>query len=147
MKLISPSTRPGISVLPLTPPNAVPRQVRPVTYEGFNSHVNLERIFHTSWKLERSSALARKKRICILRSSGDLLTSSCNPDHSRDTPSFVTSLKSGPHNMNLESPNLVRFSSDFEEIAHISSAIKCEVQTTISYLDQVILDLLTAFQS
>lgn len=26
-----PSTRPGISVLPLTPPNALPRHVRPVT--------------------------------------------------------------------------------------------------------------------
>ncbi len=34
-----PSTRPGISVLPLTPPKALPRQVRPVTSWKLRSHV------------------------------------------------------------------------------------------------------------
>ena len=34
----SPSTRPGSSVRPLTPPKALPRQVRPVTSWNLHSH-------------------------------------------------------------------------------------------------------------
>lgn len=85
-----PWTSPGISVLPLTPPKAVPRQTRPVT----------------SWNLEG----VKKKNSCYngfsemkqhLRSSRNFLASSSNTDNSRYTPSLMTSFQRSSHDMNL----------------------------------------------
>jgi len=48
-----PSTRPGISDRPLTPPNAVPRHVRPVTCRNISLEVNISCVYlqPTNWKL------------------------------------------------------------------------------------------------
>lgn len=79
-----PSTRPGNSVRPFTPPNAVPRQVRPVT----------------SWKLgDLVSSDDSKYQTNHLRSRGNLLAGSCNTNNGRYTPSFVTGFQRRSHDV------------------------------------------------
>lgn len=72
---------------PFTPPNAVPRQVRPVTNWNLGDLVN--------------SHDFEGPKTGNLRSCGDLLASSCNTNYGRHTPSFVTGFQCRPHDVHI----------------------------------------------
>lgn len=81
------STKPGSSVLPLTPPNAVPRHVRPVTSWNLQNCVSI-----SSWRAHTE---------LISRSSRYLLSGGRHTDDSRNTPALVASLERRAHHLNL----------------------------------------------
>ena len=71
---------------PFTPPNAVPRQVRPVTSWNLGDLVSSDELEVPNWHL---------------RSRGDLLASSCNTNNGRHAPSLVAGLQRRSHDMDV----------------------------------------------
>ena len=82
----TPSTIPGNSVRPLTPPNAEPFQTRPVT----------------SWNLwHKTQPSFSGSHIRHLRPRADLCSSRGNADNGGDTPALVTGFQSLSHDLHI----------------------------------------------